>query len=283
MALADRTQIMGIVNVTPDSFSDGGKFFNPERAVRHAWKLRNEGADIIDIGGESSRPGARKVSAKEEFLRIRPVVQKLVKRLDCPISIDTYKSEVAERCLDIGVSIINDITALRGDKKMKHVIAKYHAAVVLMHMQGKPRTMQLNPQYDNLISEIIKELKQGIRLAKEAGIGNDRIVIDPGIGFGKTVEHNLLVLKNLADFNALGYPVMIGTSRKSFIGKILNRDEHNRLFGSISTAVIAAAGGAHILRVHDAAKTRDALIMYDAVAGRGIRENREEVVSNRIW
>jgi len=242
-------RLMGILNVTPDSFSDGGKYFSVDAAVSRARRMVEEGADIIDIGGESSRPFSSPISEEEELHRVIPVLENL-DDLKIPISVDTYKPRVAEEALKRGASIINDIFALRKDG-MAEVIRDYDAAVVIMHMKGEPKNMQVNPIYENTVSEIIRFLRERINFAKSKGIEEDKIIIDPGIGFGKRVEDNLVILKDLNSFRSLGYPILIGTSRKSFIGKILDVDSDQRLEGTIATNIIAIMNGAGILRVHD--------------------------------
>jgi len=266
-----RTRIMGIVNLTPDSFSDDGlyqapssKLQAPSYIIDYVEGLIKDGADIIDVGGESSRPGAKPVSLKEEISRTIPVIKALAKKIKVPISIDTYKPEVAKQALDNGAVIINDITALR-DKNMRKVVSRYKAAVVLMHMKGAPRTMQKNPAYQALMEDILEYLKRSIELAQEAGIDKNKIIVDPGIGFGKTTEHNLEIIKNLSQFKVLGRPILVGVSRKSFIGKILNKPILERLHGTISACVLAAAGGAHILRVHDTKEVYEALKINNAI------------------
>lgn len=258
----DKTLIMGILNITDDSFYDGGIFKNIDSAVKHAKQMEKDGADIIDIGGESSRPGANPVSEEEELKRILPVIKKLKTVLKIPISVDTYKPKVAEECLKSGAAIVNDITGLR-DKNMAKVIAKYNAAVVIMHMKGNPKDMQVSPVYKNAVREIKAYLKKKINEAKKHGIRN--IIIDPGIGFGKTVKHNLEIIKNLEEFKKLKVPVLIGVSRKSFIGKILNLSVNERLEGALAAASIAVYNGADILRVHDVKETVRAIRIVNAV------------------
>lgn len=243
---------MGVVNVTPDSFSDGGLYFQKDSAIKHALKLIDDGADIIDIGGESTRPWSLPVDAEEEIRRTIPVIEELAKKTKIPISIDTYKAEVAKRALDAGASIVNDISALRFDPEMASVIAEYGAPVILMHIKGTPQNMQVSPFYDALIPEIKDYLKESILLCRKAGISEDKIIIDPGIGFGKTVEHNLEILANLREFSFLGKPIAIGVSRKSFIGKLLGDvPPSERLEGTASAVAIAVFNGANIVRVHD--------------------------------
>jgi len=244
--------IMGIVNVTPDSFSDGGLYFSPEQAVAHGLRLAEEGADIIDIGGESTRPGAAPVSAAEETERVLPVIAELAANIDVPLSIDTTKAEVARKALAAGAEIVNDVSALRFDPEMGDVVAAARVPVVLMHMRGTPRTMQYDIHYQSLIDDIREFLEERIEYAVSAGIALENIIIDPGIGFGKSIEQdNLSILKNLAAFTALGRPILVGTSRKGFIGKLLGTPAHEREEGTAATVAIAIYNGAHIVRVHD--------------------------------
>ncbi len=261
---------MGIVNVTPDSFSDGGRFFSTERAVAHARQLVCEGADILDIGGESSRPGAQPVPFEEELRRVIPVIRAIRREFSVPISIDTYKASVAEAALDAGANIVNDISALRFDSRMVEVVARAGVPVVLMHMQGDPRTMQQNPTYTDVVREIKEFLRERIAYALEHGIEKRRIIIDPGIGFGKTVEHNIEILQRLSELKELGCPILIGTSRKSFIGRLGSTTSeplpmHERLEGTIASNVIAVMNGAQIVRVHDVAPMKRALAIADAM------------------
>jgi dihydropteroate synthase len=267
-ALGKRTLVMGILNVTPDSFSDGGQFFALEQAVEHARRLIAEGADILDIGGESSRPGAQPVPEEEELRRVIPVIRALRKESAVPISIDTYKAAVAEAALEAGADIVNDISALRFDPQMMKVVAQACVPVVLMHMQGEPRTMQQNPVYTDVVREIKEFLAERIAFARAHGI--ERILIDPGIGFGKTVEHNIEILRRLGELRGLGCPLLIGTSRKSFIGRLGSTTAeplpiHERLEGTIASTVIAVLNGAQIVRVHDVAPMKRALAIVDAV------------------
>lgn len=258
--LGSRAHIMGILNVTPDSFSDGGMFFDREHAVAHALKMESMGADIVDVGGESTRPGAKPVSAVEERRRVIPVIKALAKRLKIPISVDTSKSEVAREALDSGAVIINDVTALKKDRKIAGLACRYKAAIVLMHIKGTPRTMQRDPRYKDLVSDIAASLRKSIGIAKGAGVPDDRIIVDPGIGFGKTPEHNLEILKRLGEFRSLGYPIMVGPSRKSFIGK------RDRLFGTAAAVSIAIANGADIVRVHDVREMRQVAQITEAIS-----------------
>jgi dihydropteroate synthase len=265
-----RPLVMGIVNVTPDSFSDGGRFFAPERAIDHFHRLVEEGADIIDIGGESSRPGAEPVDAGEEWRRLRPVLARISPDSPVPISVDTYKANVARRALDSGARAINDISAMRFDPEMPSVIAESGAAVILMHMQGTPRSMQKNPVYRDVVSEVCEFLQHRAQAAIEAGIARGKIILDPGIGFGKTLEHNLTILRHLPDFVRQGYPILVGASRKSFIKMVSGVEDGERLEGSLAAAVLAAQAGAAVVRVHDVAQTRRALEICAAVANPGM-------------
>ena len=247
-----KTYIMGILNVTPDSFSDGGLYLNKNRAVEHALRMQDEGADIIDIGGESTRPGSEVVPVKEEIKRVVPVIEELAKKIKIPISIDTYKSDVAKTALEAGASIVNDISGLRFDPKMPEVVAHSKVPVVIMHIKGTPKNMQKNPTYTALIPEIMDYLRKGIEIAREAGIADDKIIIDPGIGFGKTVEHNLEIIKRLNDFSGFEKPILLGPSRKSFIGKILgDLPVTERLEGTAAAIAVGIFNGANIIRVHD--------------------------------
>jgi dihydropteroate synthase len=254
---------MGILNVTPDSFSDGGKFNSTEDAVNYAIKMVDEGADIIDVGGESTRPGSTQISVDEELKRVLPVIELLVKQTNVPISIDTYKSDVAELALNAGAQIVNDISGLHFDPKMASVVAKLNGSLVVMHIKGTPRTMQANPEYNNLITEVKSYLENSVNLAVSGGI--KQIIVDPGIGFGKTVEHNLEIIKQLRVFSDLGYPIMTGPSRKSFIGKILNVDMDDRLEGTAAAVAACVMNGASIVRVHDVRAMKRVVGLIDAI------------------
>jgi dihydropteroate synthase len=257
---------MGIVNVTPDSFSDGGKFFDPSAAVEHALQLIAEGADILDVGGESTRPGAALVSLDEELRRVVPVVTELVKRTTVPISVDTMKAEVARRCLNAGAVIINDVTGLRGDPEMVRVAVEFGAGVVVMHMRGNPQTMQLDPNYTDVVAEIGEFFDERIRTLTAAGLARESLCLDPGIGFGKKLDHTLKQLGNLDAYSGFGLPVCLGVSRKGFLGQITGRERSERLAGSLAIACFAIAqSAAHILRVHDVAPTRDAVKLWEAI------------------
>lgn len=247
-----RTYVMGILNVTPDSFSDGGTYFNKDSAVEQALRMQDEGADIIDIGGESTRPGAKKISVKEEVNRVLPVIEALAEKVKIPISVDTYKSDVAKAAIQAGASIINDISGLRFDPEMPKIAAKNKVPVVIMHIKGTPGNMQKNPVYKALIPKIIDYFHEGIKIARDAGVPDDMIIIDPGIGFGKTVEHNLEIIKRLNEFRGFEKPVLLGHSRKSFIGKILgDLPVSERLEGTAAASAIGIFNGANIIRVHD--------------------------------
>lgn len=251
--------IMGILNVTPDSFSDGGQFLNKNSAIGHALKMIKEGADIIDIGGESTKPFSSPVSLDEELSRVLPVIEDLRKETDVCISIDTTKSEVANQALEMGASIINDVSAMEFDEKMIGIALKFDCPIVLMHMKGIPKNMQENPHYSSLISEIITYLNARIDFVLSKGIDRKKIIIDPGIGFGKSVENNFEIINNLNQFVDLGYPVMLGASRKSFIGITLDVPEDKRVEGSLAANIIGFQKGVSVFRVHDVDQTRKAL------------------------
>lgn len=259
---------MGILNVTPDSFSDGGRYLNPKLAVRRALQMQAEGADLVDVGGESTRPGARPVPAAEEFRRVVPVIEALAGRLKIPISVDTRKASVAQAALRAGASLINDVSGL-ADPKMVLVVAKAGVPVVIMHMRGTPRTMRRLARYRRLIPEVTAELKQSIRRALAAGISRERIILDPGIGFAKGPEESLLLLKNIPAFKKLGFPVLIGPSRKSFIGEALGTGPEDRLFGTAAAVSIGVSGGADIVRVHDVKEMRQVVDLCDAILKAG--------------
>ncbi len=257
--------IMGVVNVTPDSFSDGGQFFDPGAAIAHGVEMAAQGAAIIDVGGESSRPGSASVAPAEQIRRVVPVIEALVRRTNVPISIDTCDAEVARAALEAGASILNDITAL-ADDGMAALAARSQVPVVLMHMQGTPKTMQVEPTYDDVVGEVLHFLLSRARRAESFGIASERIWIDPGIGFGKTMTHNLLLLKHIRRFVATNYRVLIGTSRKRFIGTITGRTEPaDRMFGTAATVALCAASGVSVARVHDVAAMHDVLAMVHAI------------------
>ncbi len=258
---------MGIVNVTPDSFSDGGLFLDPRRAIEHGRSLAADGADLLDVGGESTRPGAEAVSAEEELARVVPVVEGLAAG-EVAVSIDTSKRAVAEAALDAGAAIVNDVTALRAEPELAGLCAERGCEVVLMHMLGDPRTMQENPTYEDVVDDVKAFLAERVEFATAEGIDEERILVDPGIGFGKTVEHNLELLRRLAELTELGRPIVVGTSRKSFIGKLTGAPVDRRLGGTIASSVLAFANGAEVLRVHDAGAVREALTVAEAILDR---------------
>jgi dihydropteroate synthase len=264
-----RTLIMGVLNVTPDSFSGDSVYHNPDAAAQRGRQMVVDGADIIDVGGESTRPGAEPVSAVEEMNRVLPVIERLMTEVNVPLSIDTSKAAVARAAVQAGASIINDITGLRGDPEMARVAAESDAGLALMHIQGTPRTMQQNPTYTDLIGDISDSLRGSIELAQRHGVDVERIVIDPGIGFGKTLEHNLQILRCLREFQGLGRPILVGTSRKSFIGKVLDSPVEQRLWGTAATIAIAVANGADIVRVHDVEEMTQVARMTDAIVRPG--------------
>jgi dihydropteroate synthase len=259
--------IMGIVNVTPDSFADGGRFASTDLAVAHGLDLVLQGADLLDVGGESSRPGAQPVPLEEELNRVVPVVRQLVQRAAVPISVDTTKAEVARQTLDAGAHIINDITALLGDAQMPEVVRSCQAGVVLMHMQGTPATMQVNPAYEDVVREVRDFLEARLQAVRNFGIAEDRVVLDPGIGFGKTAEHNWELLRRLHELQVLGRPVCLGVSRKGLLRGPRNRPAERRMAASLAVACFSLArGAAQLFRVHDVAETRDAVEVYRALA-----------------
>ena len=267
--LSSRTHIMGVLNVTPDSFSDGGKYFSRENALRHALQMAEEGADIIDVGGESSRPkgpygeGAEEISAEEEKQRVLPIIKELSERCDVVISIDTYKSSVAEAALKAGASIVNDISGLHFDPSMASVVASHGAALIAMHMKGTPKTMQQNPKYDDVVAEVRTSLAQSVEKAAAEGI--HKIMIDPGIGFGKSLQHNLLLIKHLDAFAGLGRPIVVGPSRKAFIGALLDVPVGERLEGTAAAVAASIFGGAHVVRVHDVKEMKRVAVLTDAI------------------
>ncbi len=266
LSLGGKTLIMGILNITPDSFSESGIYFDEEKALARVEEMVAEGVDIIDIGGESTRPAAEPVSEDEELRRVVPVIEKLASKINVPISIDTSKARVARAAVDAGAVIVNDITALTGDKEMAAVCASADVGVILMHMQGQPRTMQENPEYKDLMSEIIGFLDERVAAAGRAGIDRDRILIDPGIGFGKTVGHNLEIIKRLRELKSLGLPLVLGTSRKATIGKVLGDfPPGERLEGTAATVAVGIINGADIVRVHDVKEMVMVARMTDAI------------------
>jgi dihydropteroate synthase len=264
--LGSRTHVMGILNVTPDSFSDGGQYADAGRALAHARDMAAAGADIIDIGGESTRPGAAPLAEEDELRRIIPLIERLSSELTVPISIDTYKSSVAKRAIEAGAAIVNDISGLRFSHDMANVVADSGAAVVIMHIKGTPRDMQQHPVYDDVVAEVMAYLEEGIEIAVKAGVDREKILIDPGIGFGKTLEHNLIILNRLEEFRALGRPIVLGTSRKKFIGTVLGVPvpEH-RGDGTAATVALGIERGARVVRVHDVARIAQVAKMTDAI------------------
>jgi dihydropteroate synthase len=257
---------MGVVNVTPDSFSDGGMHLDPEAAIAHGRELAAAGAEILDVGGESTRPGAEAVPEGEELRRVVPVIQGLV-AADGEVSVDTSKAAVAAAALDAGAGIVNDVTALRGDPEMAALCAERGATVVLMHMRGEPRTMQEDPRYDDVVAEVKAFLAERLQAATAAGIAEERVWLDPGIGFGKTDRHNFELLRGLPELTTLGRPILLGTSRKSFIGRTDGSETDDRLGGTIATSILAATAGAQVLRVHDVREMSQALKVASAVLG----------------
>ncbi len=261
----EKSFVMGILNITEDSFSDGGKYINADKAIERAIKMVEDGADILDIGAESTRPGAIPVSEEEELERIVPIVEKLSKLVKVPISIDTYKSEVAKYSLRAGADIINDITGLKGESTMAEVVSDNDAYVIIMHMQGTPQTMQSNPEYQDVVSDICLDLKESFSIAEIAGIKKEKVIIDPGIGFGKSTNHNLEIIKRVGEFKIFGAPILIGASRKSMIGNVLNLPVNERVEGSLAVAASSVMNGASIIRVHDVKETKRTLIMIDSI------------------
>jgi dihydropteroate synthase len=266
---------MGIVNVTTDSFFDGGRYAKPEQAVAHALELVRQGADILDVGAESTRPGAQPVSEQDELARVIPVVAELARRVTVPISVDTTKSTVAQVALDAGASIINDVSALRYDRDMARVIARSGAAVVLMHMQGTPQMMQKAPTYENVVPEVAHFLYERMQVAADAGIAEMSIVLDPGFGFGKLLVHNLNLLDQLSSFTMLNRPLLVGLSRKAFIGQIVDRPVDHREWGTAAAVALAVDRGAQILRVHDVAMMADVVKVAAAVRSRPVSAGQE--------
>jgi len=259
-----RTHVMGVLNVTPDSFSDGGRYLDPDVALLHGLEMADDGADIIDVGGESTRPGSDPIPAEEEWKRVRPVLEGLAQRSDVPLSIDTRKSEVAAKALRAGASIVNDVTALR-DPKMVQVVARAGAGAILLHMRGEPKTMQERPEYRNVVDEIRSFLEERISKVAAGGVPREALAVDPGIGFGKTVEHNLQLLRGLDGLASLDRPIVVGVSRKSFIGNIAGGEPDERLPGSLVAATFAVLRGAHIVRAHDVYETVQAMRIIDAL------------------
>lgn len=253
---------MGILNVTPDSFSDGGKFLNPDDAIAHAKQMESDGADFIDVGGQSTRPGADEVSVDEELKRVIPVIKSLVKEIKVPVSVDTYRSQVADEALSAGAMLVNDISGFNFDSDMPKVVAKHKASAIVMHIKGTPKDMQAKPQYNDVVAEVLKSLEDSLWKANVENI--NQLIIDPGIGFGKTAEHNLLLIKNMNEFKRLDCPVMLGVSRKSMIGKLQKDDKDQRLEGTIALNTIASLNGVNVLRVHDVKECVRASRIVDA-------------------
>ncbi|ANB59433.1 dihydropteroate synthase [Anoxybacteroides amylolyticum] len=265
--IQQKTIIMGILNVTPDSFSDGGKFNAIDRAVEHAKQLVAEGADIIDIGGESTRPGAEKVPLEEELERVIPIIKAVANEVNVPISIDTYKAEVAKQAIEAGAHMINDVWGAKADRNMAEVAAHYRVPIILMHNRPKP-------DYQRLIPDMISDLLESVEIVKKAGVKDEAIILDPGIGFAKTVEHNLQVMRHLEKFVKLGYPLLLGTSRKSFIGHVLDLPVNERVEGTGATVCLGIAKGVHIVRIHDVLPMARMAKMMDAMLGKGGEDDR---------
>jgi len=265
LELSERPVVMGVVNVTPDSFFDGGRYAEPDAAIRHALRLAEEGADLLDIGAESTRPGAESIDEGEERRRLMPVVTAVVKAVRIPISVDTTKSTVARAALEAGAVIVNDVSALQADPAMAVLVATTGAGVVLMHMQGIPRTMQKSPAYEDVVGEVAEFFRERIRFCRERGIGQDQIVLDPGIGFGKLLIHNLTLLGQLGTFLPFGRPILVGVSMKSFIGQVLDRPVEERSWGTAAAIALAVSHGARILRVHDVAAMKEVVTMAAAI------------------
>jgi len=280
LALGERTLVMGVLNVTPDSFSDGGLFLNADAAVARAVAMEAAGADIVDVGGESTRPGSLGVSAETELGRVLPVIEKLRGKIRIPISVDTSKAEVAEAAAAAGAEIVNDVTALRNDPRIAEIVRRRKLALVLMHMRGKPRTMQKTPFARDALRDVADGLRHAVAVARRAGIAKSRIVLDPGIGFGKSYEQNCELLARLPELARLGYPLLVGTSRKSFIGKVLEKTEFRtdseteRIWGTAATVAASILQGAHIVRVHDVAEMAQVARVSDAVASPRLTHRR---------
>jgi dihydropteroate synthase len=261
--LSSRTHVMGVLNVTPDSFSDGGKFFTVDDAVRRGMKMVEEGADFIDVGGESTRPGSEPISIEEELRRVIPVIGRLAGNMSVPISIDTYKHEVAHRALEEGAVIVNDISGLHADAQIADVVSEHRASLILMHIKGTPKTMQQNPEYDDVLGEVTGYLMEGISIARRKGV--EQLFVDPGIGFGKRLDHNLEIFRRLSELRSLGYPVLVGPSRKSFIAGLLDLPVDQRLEGTAAAVAISVMNGADVVRVHDVREMKRVVKIVDAV------------------
>ncbi|MGI0149077.1 MAG: dihydropteroate synthase [Thermoplasmata archaeon] len=260
----DRTRVMGILNVTPDSFSDGGRYFDPDAALRRGLEMVEQGADLLDVGGESTRPGSDPVPAEEEWRRIGPVIRGLAGKVDVPLSVDTMKREVASKAIEVGASIVNDVSGLQ-EPAMVHLVAGSRAGAVVMHMLGNPKTMQAHPAYKDVVAEVRSFLARRIRVLEAAGMASEAIAVDPGVGFGKTQDHNLALLNHLDRLASLGHPVVVGVSRKSFIERLGGGEAGERLPGSIAAAVLAVGKGAHMVRAHDVRETVRAIRVADAI------------------
>lgn len=258
--------VLGILNVTPDSFSDGGLYLDPGRALERAHRLVEEGADLVDVGGESTRPGAAPVDEVQELARVIPVVERLCRELKVPVSIDTRKPSVAERCLDLGVAVVNDIGANREDPEMWRTVARHRAGYVAMHMQGDPQTMQVRPGYADVVGEVVEFLWDRLHRIEESGVTRDQVVLDPGIGFGKSLDHNLALLAHIDRLRPLGRPVLLGVSRKSFLGRVMGAPEGERLPGALACSVWGASQGVQLFRTHDVAPTVQALRTLEALS-----------------
>jgi dihydropteroate synthase len=268
LSAGPRPLLMGVVNVTPDSFSDGGRFLEADRAVAQARRLVEEGADILDIGGESTRPGSDPVPEDEEMRRVLPVVETLAEAVDVPLSIDTRRARVAREAVAAGAALVNDITGLQGESEMARAVAETGAGIVLMHILGEPKTMQQHPQYNHLMADILRYLRRGLAIAEEAGVAENRILVDPGIGFGKTLKHNLEILAELGQIRSLGRPILVGPSRKRFIGEVTGvEDPAERTYGTAAACALAVAAGALVLRVHDVAEMKQAVELAVAITG----------------
>lgn len=266
LALGERTLVMGVLNVTPDSFSDGGRYFDADAAAERAMAIEREGADIIDIGGESTRPGSEGISADEELGRVLPVLERLRGKLTIPISVDTQKAAVAEAAVRAGAEIINDVSALRSDAALADVARRHRLPLILMHMRGRPRTMQKNPFARNVLTDVTTGLREAVARARKAGVGKQQLILDPGIGFGKSYEQNCKLLARLPELVRLGYPLLVGASRKTFIGKLLgDLPEDRRMWGTAAAVTASILGGAHIVRVHDVAEMVQVARIADAV------------------
>ena len=262
-----KTLVMGVLNLTPDSFSDGGLFTTKEKALDHCLKMINEGADLIDVGGESTRPGSDPLSINEELDRTIPIIEKIRSYTDCTISIDSYKSEVVEAALNVGANIVNDISGLTFDHNMAELISQKNAPIIMMHINGKPKIMQENPRYDNLLKDILDFFSRQLELAQSVGIDSSKIILDPGLGFGKKVEHNFELIRKLPQICALGFPVLVGPSRKSFIGEALNLPINDRIEGTMASITASVINGARIVRVHDIQKTRRTVTITEKIMG----------------